>query len=34
MKVIKKNLQGTNNGGDEAEIQINNLNIRKKEKSI
>ena len=25
---IKKNLQGTNNGGDEAEIQINELECK------
>ena len=30
---IKKNLQGTNSGGDEVEIQINNLE-HKEEKSI
>ena len=30
---IKKNPQGTNSGGDEAEIQINNLE-HKEEKSI
>ena len=30
---IKKNPQGTNSGGDEAEIQINNLEHRE-EKSI
>ena len=30
---IKKNLQGTNSGGDEADNQINNLE-HKEEKSI
>ena len=30
---IKASLQGTNSGGDEAKIQINNMEIRKK-KSI
>ena len=30
---IKKNPQGTNSGGDEAKIQINDLE-RKKEKSV
>ena len=31
---IKKNLQGTNSGGDEAKNQINNLEYKEEKNSI